>query len=231
MVARKRRSSTMSSALLLSHAPASVWQVLFLPWTCLCSCTAPSIGQHVAWRHCVSTGSAAVWPSPLCVSQHGRFDFKKWDFLMLLIVLPSSGQSHPLEAQTIAPGRRRGVGLPAFKTRKKLGAVQEWLAHFNRGRDQARSRASLSSVCSTTPFLLSLRKGKISLLGLRDVGKNKVKQAQCQALATQKPPPNWAPGRLSNATGFLPPPCLLPLLSHTRHSSSLDGEQKHSTHQ
>lgn len=210
MVARKSRSSTMSSALLLSHVPASAWQDVSLSWTCFCSCTAPSIGQQVAWRHCVSTGSAAVWPFSLCIARHGQSAFNKWKFRMLLIVLPSSGQSHPFEAQTVAPGKRRGIGLPTSKTRKKLGAMQEWLAHFKGGRDQARSRASLGRVCPTAPFLLGLRKGKIPLLRLRGLGKSRVKPAQYQVLAIQKTPPNWAPGGLSKRTGFLPPPCLLP---------------------
>lgn len=48
----------------------------------------------------------------------------KCDFLIFLIVLPSSGQSHPLEAQIFAPG---GVEarLQNVKTRNQPGAGQE----------------------------------------------------------------------------------------------------------
>lgn len=98
---------------------------------------------------------------------------------MLLIVLPSSGQFHPLEAQIIAPGR--DIKLQTFKTRNQLGAVQEWLARLKGGRDGARQGALHHPISA-----LALGRGRSPCSGLRGLGKSKVKPAQYQVLAAQK---------------------------------------------
>lgn len=149
---------------------------------------------------------------------------------MLLIVLPSSGQSHPLEAQIIALGRGEALDCKPSRAETSLVLCKSDL-HISKEAETWQGQVPAQAECTPQPCLcFGLRKGKIPLLGLRGLGKSRV-QFNITCLQHKNHHQIWALGRLSKRTCFLPPPCFLPPLSHTRHSSSLDAEQKHSTRQ
>lgn len=108
---------------------------------------------------------------------------------MLLIVLPSSGQSHPLEAQIIAPGRGEALDCKPSRAETSLVLCKNDL-HISKEAETWQGQVPAQAECAPQPCLcFGLRKGKIPPLGLRGLGKSRV-PVQYRVLATQKPPPN-----------------------------------------
>lgn len=157
MVARKRSSSTGSPALLLlPRAPDPLWKVLSSPWVCFWSCTAPpmgSLGALCAHGACRGLTIPAVHP------RHSRIHSEKWDFLMLLIVLPSSGQCPPLGARISTPGRGEALGCKPSRPDVSLELCRNDLHVW---KETETWQGQMPSQAPPPQFCFGLRKGKLS---------------------------------------------------------------------
>lgn len=137
---------------------------------------------------------------------------------MLLIVLPSSGQRHPLGAWISTPGRGEALDRKPSRPEASLELCKNDL-HISKETETWQGQTPAQTPPPQLCF--GLRKGKISLLRLRGLDQSRMKPAQYQVLATQKASPNY------HSWQALPENTLpsFSLLSHTRRSSSLDGSR------